>query len=114
MVMFAAHRSRRPLQMALALLATLLAALVFAGFANTPEAAAASTCGAVDARPGTVTLRSLRRATVCLLNRERARYGRPQLGKSLRLGVAASRHAYDMVKYSYFAHDSRSGASFLD
>lgn len=54
------------------------------------------------------------RATLCLLNTERRARGLRRLRLNPRLARAALGHSKDMVRRSYFAHDSRSGATFMD
>jgi uncharacterized protein YkwD len=51
--------------------------------------------------------------TLCLLNQERAARGLRKLRADSRLRTAADRHAGDMVARRYFAHNSKSGASFV-
>ena len=66
------------------------------------------------ARPGDASAAEVRRATLCLLNHERAQHGLRPLRHDGRLALAARRHAQDMVRRRYFAHDSLSGANFVD
>jgi uncharacterized protein YkwD len=51
-------------------------------------------------------------ATLCRLNAARAAYGLPAVRADARLARVARAHSLDMVAHQYFAHDSRSGASF--
>lgn len=97
-------RSRAAL-LVLALLATLL--LVPA----TPADAAPGACASAHATVRKATIRDARDATLCLLNRVRARHGLPQLRLSRKLSRAARRHSRDMVRRRYFAHDSLDGRS---
>lgn len=76
------------------------------------SASAAGGCEHADARPGEVSYAALGRATLCLVNRERRGRGIPALRPERRLARAATRHARDMVRHSYFTHASRSGAPF--
>ena len=76
--------------------------------------AAQDGCEAASARMGDVSETQLVRATLCLLNRERAERGLPRLRLNERLSDAADRHSRDMVRRGYFAHDSLTGASFVD
>ena len=71
-------------------------------------------CPGADSRPPQAHPARLARATSCLVNRERRRRGLRQLRPERRLGVAARRHARDMVKRSYFAHRSPGGATVTD
>jgi uncharacterized protein YkwD len=76
------------------------------------QAAPRHGCEGADARPGEASYAELGRATLCLVNRERRRRGLRTLRADWRLALAARRHAADMVRHSYFSHDSRSGARF--
>jgi uncharacterized protein YkwD len=78
-----------------------------------PSAAAAAECAGADSVPAALGERGTARATLCLLNSERAARGLPRLRSDGRLRVAADRHAGDMVSKRYFAHNSKSGASFV-
>jgi hypothetical protein len=51
-----------------------------------------------------VALAKVRDATLCLINRERARRGLREVTSDRRLRRAATRHARDMVAKGYFAH----------
>jgi uncharacterized protein YkwD len=55
----------------------------------------------------------MRRAILCLINRQRARSGRRGFVSDSRLARAAGRHAADMARHNYFGHFSRSGTSPL-
>ena len=92
------------------------AVLLVAGisqFAILPaQAAPRGGCENADSRADQAPYAQLGRATLCLVNRERRRRGLRALRADRRLALAASRHADDMVRHSYFAHDSRSGARF--
>ena len=79
-----------------------------------PAPAHAADCAHADALPGAASGEALRRATLCLLNRERTRRGLARLHPDRRLVLAARRHARDMVRRRYFAHDSLSGTPFTD
>ncbi len=59
-------------------------------------------------------IRRARDATLCLLNRVRARHGLAPLRLNAKLSRAARRHSHDMVRRRYFAHDSLSGRSPFD
>lgn len=52
------------------------------------------------------------RAILCLLNRERAARGLPQLRRSPTLTTAADGHSRDMVRRRYFAHTSPGRVTF--
>ena len=51
------------------------------------------------------------RATLCLLNAERARHGLPPLRSERRLARAAGEHAHDMVLRGFFGHVSPEGVT---
>jgi uncharacterized protein YkwD len=94
---------------------TLITALVAGGLLlGTAPIASASDCGRADAQPNQLSQREVARSTLCLLNGRRANYGMGQLHFSSRLETAARGHSADMARRGYFAHDSRSGASFVD
>lgn len=59
-------------------------------------------------------VRKARLATLCLLNRVRARAGLRPLRLSPKLSRAARRHSRDMVRHRYFSHNSRNGRSAFD
>src|SRR3954447_5620161 len=77
-------------------------------------ATALATCGsAADRDPSGASLRAARGATLCLLNRERRKHHLRRLHFNHRLALAGLRHARDMVKNDYFAHDAPSGQNFV-
>jgi uncharacterized protein YkwD len=71
--------------------------------------AAARRCRGAGARPSRARRSTLRAAILCLVNRERARRGIRPLRRHRRLGRAAARHARDMVRHRYFAHQRAGG-----
>ena len=73
-----------------------------------------TSCSGGDLEPDGANVSQVARATVCLLNVERKVRGLGQLRANGRLARAALAHAKDMVARTYFAHDSLSGASFID
>jgi uncharacterized protein YkwD len=75
---------------------------------------ASAVCASASATPSEVGKRTVVRATLCTLNAERARHGLKRLTLNKKLSSAARRHAGDMVRRDYFAHDSLSGGTFLD
>jgi uncharacterized protein YkwD len=75
---------------------------------------ASAICASASATPATVAKRTVIRATLCTLNAERARHGLTRLKLNRKLSAAARRHARDMVRRDYFAHDSLGGGSFVD
>ncbi len=60
------------------------------------------------------TVKPARIATLCLLNRARARHHLPPLRLNPKLSHAARRHSRDMVRRRYFSHDSLDGRSAFD
>jgi uncharacterized protein YkwD len=104
-------RSRIPL---LALLILALAALLIpAGSAAARKHGrhVVGACSASHADVRAATIRRARLATLCLLNRVRARHGLAPFRLDPKLSRAARRHSRDMVRHRYFAHDSRNGRS---
>ena len=81
-----------------------------------PGSAAAKSPGCADAstRPGNASEAVLSNATVCLINRERARRGLRSLSVNNRLSRAAVSHTRDMIEKRYFAHESKSGLDVVD
>jgi len=62
--------------------------------------------------PARLTGEARQATTLCLLNAERTARGLPALRVDRRLTRCALAHSRDMVKNGYFAHESRSGATF--
>jgi uncharacterized protein YkwD len=85
--------------------------LALAGAAAAPALAAA--CSGADSSPSSLGETRTARATLCLLNAERAARGLGKLRADARLRRAADKHAGDMVARRYFAHESKSGATFV-
>lgn len=76
------------------------------------RAVGACSASHADVRPG--KLRRSRNATLCLLNRVRARHGLKPFRLNPKLSRAARKHSRDMVRHRYFAHNSRNGRSPFD
>jgi uncharacterized protein YkwD len=91
-----------------------LAAACALSLALTPSAFAARACESANAVPAKAAKRTIVRATLCVLNAERERHGLRPLKLNKRLSKAARRHARDMARRNYFAHDSLGGGSFVD
>jgi uncharacterized protein YkwD len=72
-------------------------------------AAAAARCTRAVATPAQVGTGPLVQSTLCLLNRERGRYGLRPLRLNARLTRAALEHSRDMVSHHYFAHMTPAG-----
>ena len=81
--------------------------LVASTAAAAPAGASAAGCSGADAVGPDAS-----HATLCLLNAQRRAHGLRPLRMDGKLGRAAVGHANDMVTKHYFAHESRSGASF--
>jgi len=94
----------------LLVLAALLAALAL------PQAASAAPrgCSQASSAPTAQNGKAIRRATLCLLNRERARHGLRRLRSNGRLRTAALRHSSHMARTKYFDHTSPAGSSMTD
>lgn len=110
-------RSRLVRLLLLVVLATLLAPAGQASarhHGNRHPHRAVGACSASHADVRAATIRRARIATLCLMNRARARRGLPPLRLNPKLSRAARRHSRDMVRYRYFAHDSRNGRSPFD
>ena len=94
-------------------LTAVLLVIAVAPLAAVPARASTGTgCRGVDSSAGQASYAELGRTTLCLVNRERRRRGLVALRANKRLALAARRHARDMVRHTYFAHHSRSGAEF--
>ncbi len=76
-------------------------------------AAAVAACASAVAEPGTRSRLALRAALRCAVNAERGAHGLAALRGDRRLDRAAKRHARDMVRRHYFAHE-RAGRTFAD
>jgi uncharacterized protein YkwD len=92
---------------------TVAALLVSAGIAVMPiSSASAKGCAGADQAPQRLGPAAANAAVLCLLNSQRAAHRLRPLRFDARLARAARAHSSDMVAHRYFAHDSRSGASF--
>lgn len=80
----------------------------------TADSVAAAPCRDTSMRPGEASERALSQATVCLLNRARAKRGLRGLQIDARLSKAARAHSRDMVRKHYFSHVSRGGKDVVD
>lgn len=108
-----AHRTHIRLLLALAL--AVGACLAPAPAASAKQAQHRShSCLHAGAQAGQVSRRAFARATLCLLNKQRALHHLKGLKMSKRLGHAARGHSVEMARVHYFSHNSLSGASFLD
>ena len=78
-----------------------------------PSASAAG-CSGASASASQVSKRVLVRATLCVLNHERAKHGLRKLRLDKRLSRAARMHSAAMARHSFFSHNSRNGSSFVE
>ena len=69
----------------------------------------AAGCRGAGARPGARSPRALARALLCVVDRRRAAHRLGPLTADRRMGRAARRHARDMVRRGYFAHQRAGG-----
>jgi uncharacterized protein YkwD len=76
--------------------------------AATPPAAA-NHCRAADARPAATSKARLHTAVVCLVNHQRTARGLKPFRRHRALARAAGRHARDMARRRYFAHQRPGG-----
>ena len=94
--------------------AVALAAAIVLLLVAVPAASAAAACQSANASAGSATNHSLVRATLCVLNAERARHNLRPLRLNRKLSSAARRHSRAMAERRFFSHTSLSGASFVD
>ena len=66
----------------------------------------AAQCPGALTIPAAGNIAEIRDATLCLLNRERAREDLPALRRDKALEVASQRHSQDMAERRFFAHDT--------
>jgi uncharacterized protein YkwD len=92
------------------LVVTAVAVLLFA----VPSASAAGACSSANATAAKASKRALVRATLCVLNAERARHRLRPLRLNHKLSRAAQRHSRAMARHRFFSHTSPGGASFVD
>jgi len=75
------------------------------------SAADATACRGANLTPSPRTAVAVRQATLCLLNRERARHGLRRLREHRSLGNAAKKYARLMVDKRFFDHVSPAGST---
>ena len=93
-----------------AALAFLFAAPGIAGASDHPRAArAASACRGATAVPTSGTLQRAARATVCLLNAQRASHGLRPIRGNRQLRRSARRYAHSMLAHRFFSHVAPGG-----
>jgi uncharacterized protein YkwD len=77
-------------------------------------AATAPKCANADLAPASGNLRAVRRATLCLLNRERTSRGLGKLRANRPLRGVATKYARKMVGQAFFDPVSPAGSTFVD
>jgi uncharacterized protein YkwD len=83
--------------------------------AFSPSASAAGrACTSANAAASQVSKRVLVRATLCVLNAERARHDLRPLRFDRKLSKAARRHSRAMARKRFFSHTSPGGTTFVD
>ena len=105
------RRGMRPIRLPLALVTVLLALLCAAPAA---VAGAPASCPGATVAPSQASPSSVRGATLCLVNRERAQRGLGRLRTNRSLQAAASRYAGRMSRQDFFAHVAPDGSSMVD
>jgi len=90
-----------------------LPALALALVLILPAGASAAGCRGAHLRPTAKNGVAMRHATLCLLNRQRARYGLARLREQRVLGKVAARYSRLMVREGFFAHVSPSGSTMV-
>jgi uncharacterized protein YkwD len=73
--------------------------------------AAGAGCRGQHAKPTSASVTTIRRATLCLINRERRARGLRALRMSRTLARPAQRHSADMAARRYFSHTSPAGTT---
>jgi uncharacterized protein YkwD len=92
-----------------------LAAVLFAVALLVPVSdAAAGGCAHAGLTPGAGDAGKARKATLCLLNRERARHGLGRMQGDRKLRRAATRHSKDMVARRFFDHVAPGGVTLTE
>jgi uncharacterized protein YkwD len=78
-----------------------------------PRAVAAAACANADLVPTATNRRRIVRATLCLLNAERAAHNLGRVRLNRRLSRAATAHSRDMVARNYFGHVAPDGGDLV-
>jgi uncharacterized protein YkwD len=89
--------------------AAAICACAIAGVLATTPAEAHAGCSGAKAQISKASSAKLRSALLCLVNRKRSANGLSALRLDRKLQRAAGRHARDMVKHDYFAHQRSGG-----
>ncbi|HEY6757877.1 MAG TPA: CAP domain-containing protein [Baekduia sp.] len=93
------------------LLPAIATACLLATATATATATAATPCPGANLTPSAANTPQIRRATLCLLNRERTHHGLRRLHPQRSLGNAATKYAHLMVAQHFFAHVSPGGST---
>lgn len=93
---------------------TMAAAAAVLAPAAPATAAVRPVCPGAYAQPAADNLPTIGRATLCLLNRERVRYGLARLRSNDPLQKVASRYARSMSANRFFDHVSPTGSTFVE
>jgi uncharacterized protein YkwD len=94
-----AMTTRRAPILAAAALAVTASLLAFG-----PTATASAACTAADRPAHQITSKQGRKATLCLINKQRAKHGMPKLKARFALRKAAKRHTRRMLKKRCYSH----------
>ncbi len=78
-----------------------------------PQPLPARSCPGRDLAPSAANVRTVRKATLCLLNEERVKHGRRALRRVRTLERVAKAYAQRMVRERFFEHTSPDGQTFL-
>lgn len=100
---------RRPIRAA----AVAAAAVTTLAAGAAPGTAAVTPCAGATTSVTPATAATASRATLCLVNRERAERGLVPLRRDAALSGAATRHAGQMVRQQFFDHESPDGSTLL-
>jgi uncharacterized protein YkwD len=90
------------------------AALTASVLALSLSAPADASCSGASARASSASPGKLRSALLCVVNRKRAANGLGALKLDRRIQKAATRHARDMVRNDYFAHQRPGGPDLTE
>jgi uncharacterized protein YkwD len=74
-------------------------------------AGVADGCANATTRARAASAPVMRRAVICLANRERAHYGLPALRESHKLNVSAQNYTAEMVRRDFFSHTAPNGST---
>jgi uncharacterized protein YkwD len=76
--------------------------------------AAAAACTGTELPSAVQSDVQLEDTVLCLINEQRASYGRPSVRTNSKLHAAALGHSTDMVSQGFFAHTNPAGVDFID